>query len=223
MGWNEDRDAFDRPANKNFEKYREALEPLQSLVDAAVAFAEQWEPPYRAHIFELALARLTADTPDNEPQKSSAAAAGQTSSRSPPRLAAELAAAEADTPIEKLAQATGVSGNLLKRAIHINDDNQIEILGRIDGRAVGELQNKYCAVYAYIKEQAYSEIHVGIEELRTVCKRHGCYDSSNFTRNFRNDSRLRELKGAGGRKKYYVATQQGLQEAAALVRRMAEG
>jgi hypothetical protein len=200
----------------------EALEQLESAVSAALRFAERWDEAYRHHIFETALAVLTGRLAvaqsvgfaviDHDPHNRG----GQVATDGVP------IAVETDDPLSKLSRAVSVESDLLRRVIHIDEEGRIEIIGRMEADSTAELQNKYSAVYAYIKEKALGGMHVEIDELRDLCKRHGCYDSSNFTRYFRNDARLRELKGAGGRAKRYVATKQGLDEAAQLIRDMSE-
>lgn len=184
---------------------------LKTLIDDCIAFAEQWEEPYRPHIFQAALTLMSGS--------------GQASSlpEMPTKEVGPQAQDNSGTPLSKLAQSTGVDLDLLNRVVEIDDEDNIQILGRLDSDSdsVSELQNKYSVVYTFIKEKALGTRAVDIEELRELCRRHGCYNSANFTQYFRKDFRLRENKGEGRAKKY-IATRQGLEEAAALIRQMAE-
>jgi hypothetical protein len=202
--------------------HQEALAQLEPLVQAAVTFAEQWDARYRTYIFRTALGWLIELNFPGTHRTSVPSSVLNVGGLAASSAQMQSVAADADAPAAKLAHATGIDDDLLKRLIHIDEEGHIEILGRINGNSVGELQNKYGIVYAYVKEKALGEMHVGIDELREVCKRHGCYDSSNFTRNFRADSRLREMKGGGGRDKQYVATKKGIDDAANLIAEMLE-
>ncbi len=205
------------------------LAELAPLVDRAVDFAKQWDSPYRPYIFQLAIARLTAGLPS-----SPAGAAGgahlaylgasvpegtvPTSVGGTPRTAV-LAATT------KIARVLGLDPTALERVVDIGPDGSVRILGRIDANTNRDLQTLYSLLYCYIKEIGLGARSVDIEELRALCKEHGCYDLANFTANFKkacDDGLLREISETGGRGRRYLATKRGLERAAELLRKMAE-
>lgn len=200
--------------NQLDQDYLDTLTALEPQVRAAVEFAEQWDELYRPNIFEAALIRLSRDASAPE-----ASPFPRPTSHTPEVEVSD----DNNIPMSKLARAVEVDLDLLRRVIQIDEDGVIEIIGRLenDSDSVKEQQNKYSVVYAFVKEKAFNDQSVGIEDLRGLCKKHGCYDTANFTQNFRKDVRLRERKGEG-RDKQYVATRQGLTEATELIRQMAE-
>ncbi|HEX7117907.1 MAG TPA: hypothetical protein VF212_03920 [Longimicrobiales bacterium] len=196
------------------QEYQVVLDQLEPLVAAAVQFAEQWDAEYRPHILQLALSRLAA----------TGAAGGDGAEHVPVERkgqSASLPSPSEVTPVSAVAKSIGVDADLLRRVVHIEADGKIVILGRVDGDSIRRLQNTYAAIYAFVKEKAFGEMHVGVEELRQLCKSRGCYDSANFTANFRRDDLLREIKDGNSRQ--YVATKKGVDVAVKTLRELAEG
>jgi len=108
--------------------------------------------------------------------------------------------------------------------VHIGDNGQISILGRIEGRTKKELQTKYTLVYLYVKEMALGTRMVDVEELRKLCIDQGCYDAGNFTGNYKKDvsaGLIREDGTKGARTRRYILGQKGVAEGGALLRAMA--
>lgn len=186
------------------------LNELKPRVDEAIAFADQWEDPYRVHIFRIALTHLIDDR-RLSPFPTTNAHEGM-----------QQVASSDESPLTKLSKAVEIDLGYLRRVIEIDEEGNVQILGQLGvSDSTSERQNKYSVVYAFIKEKALGVTTVDIEELRDLCKQHNCYNQANFTQYFRKSSRLRENKREGKGKRY-IATRQGLEEAAALIRQMAE-
>lgn len=147
------------------------LSAFKPLVDDAKAFAEQWDDPYRTHVFQTVLTHLISDgrlpsSPETKPDE----------------LAQEFDS-DRDSPLSKLSRSVNVDANLLRRVIEIDEEGNVQILGRLekDGDSISERQNKYSVVYALIKERALGTTTVDIEELRSLCVQNNCYNQANFT------------------------------------------
>lgn len=181
---------------------------LRPLVDAAVGFAqdypEQLQPAIVQALLSQASRRAGPVTGTGEPQGELAlgdtgAAARQTANggRSIARLAEELAA---DT-------------SAVRRVVDIDGEGGLHVLIRVEGNNNSELQNRYAAVYCFAREKAFGELDTPIDELRDLCQERRCYDSANFTRNFRTGDYLREIGGRGSRNKRYRLSAEGEAEA----------
>jgi hypothetical protein len=214
------------------------LEELMPAVELAIQFAEPWPAIYRPEIFRSALARLLSSLQTNptlsHPLETGSIAsaqhtAGATSvhrTSAPARdLSGTLPSDQIEPPIEKLARALGLGVETVERAVRANSDGRIAILGRPDGRGKHELQTRYTLTFLYIKEVAYGIRMVDIEALRSLCIEHACYDQGNFTGNYKKDvaaGLLREEGTKGSRVRRYMLSRRGLEEAADLLRTMAE-
>lgn len=209
------------PINQLEQDHSATLAKLEPSIKAAIDFAEQWDEHYRPHIFEVAMAHLTKSI-TSALTSELGTPSGSTSGSASDVLEAQYRG-DSVTPLSRLAQAVNVDLDHLQRVVQINEDETIEIYGRIgeDFDSIRDKQNKHSVVYAFIKEKALGKQTIEIEELRDLCKKHGCYNPPNFTLYFRNDQRLLERKGEG-RAKQYVATRKGLEEAADLIRQMVE-
>ena len=208
---------------------------LSSAVERAQEYADRFDKAYRPEIFRVALDLLLSGgtTPVRGTSRELAQTQGnvRTYARDTARSASaqdgtsEVRPSGSLTPIQKLARALDVDVVSVQRIVHFRDDSGIDIIGRVPGDAKRELQRKYSLVYLYVKEKALGEQKADVEELRTLCLDHGCYDVANFTANFRRDGKsgyLREIGSHGSRSRQYMATKKGLDEAEALLREMAK-
>lgn len=207
------------------------LEELTPALESARVFAERWEERYRPYVFRVALDHLLGRT----------VAIGTQTVGSGPRLDAHrgqrmatvsagvhprtVASEEGErVSYERLAQALEIDFDSVERLVKCGDDGRLHILARVDGRTKKELQTKYSLAYLYVKEVALGERMVDIEELRSLCVEHACYDLANFTGNFGKDvaaGLLRQQGEKGARSRKFLLSKKGLDEAAALLRQMA--
>lgn len=197
------------------------LGELGRIVDRAVEFAKQWEAPYRSHIFELAVAQLIRGLqPTSLPEVAGVRnpATGTTATPVDEDLSSSATG--------KVSRMLGVDPVTIERIVHIDADGKLQIVGRLDGKARRELQIRYSLAYCFVKEIGLGQRDVDIEELRALCIEHGCYDAPNFTANFKKamkDGLLLEVGGKVGRNRRFRASKRGLDEAAVILRQIAEG
>jgi hypothetical protein len=184
------------------------LVELHTVVQEAVAFAEEWPEAYRPRAFDLAVERLLGATPTAaKPQP------GNTPAPITPIATGGLSV---------VAREIGVDPRLLARVVAINEDGKVAVLGRIGGRAKADLAVQYATVYCYVKERVLNQLDTPIEELRALAKAHGCYDGNNFTAAFRRSDLLRELGEAGAQARTYRLSTKGVEEANALLKKMVD-
>ena len=187
------------------------LDSLKSAVQEAVDFANAWPDEYRPKVFDVALDQLIGGTTTLQPRPQ---VAGGSPVRATPVVAAGL---------DGIAQEIGVDPEALARAVEIDGEGKVSILGRLDGRTRSEEQERYSIVYCYVKEKALGQFNTPIEELRGLCQTHGCYDGRNFTTYFRTASDLiRQIGDKGSHDKSYRLSPKGVETAKALLKAMAE-
>jgi hypothetical protein len=175
---------------------KERFADFRSAVQDAVAFADEWPAEYRLKVFELAVEHLGA------------------------RGDAGGAVPGAPRGLALIAKEVGVEAQALARVIKIGEGGKIEISGRLDAPAKADRQIMYSTVYCFIRDRVTEQLDTPIEELREVCKAHGCYDSSNFTSYFRESVYLHE--GGGTQNRTYRLSARGVAEAKALLKRLVE-
>jgi hypothetical protein len=186
------------------------LAQLRVAVQEAVDFASDWPEEYRPKVFDAALDELRG-VPTREPRTTPA---GGTAIRSVAIPAEGL---------EGIAQEIDVDLEALARTIEIDAEGRVSVLGRIDGRATSQLQVRYSLVYCYVRERALGQFSTPIDELRTLCQAHGCYDMKNFTSYFRTASDvIREIGDKGAHDRAYRLAPRGMEAARALLKEMAE-
>jgi len=186
---------------------REALLKWEPLISSAVEIAEEYPELYRREIFRL----LTKQS------------SGQGSGGPTPPLGVNpevSTRANARAGLAALADAISVDTELLRRVIEVDvEGRRIQILApRIGGASTSDNQNRYCAVYCLAREKTLGEAKTGIEALRSLCRSKGCYDTSNFTQNFRNQDLLREVPAEGNGERAYILSSEGLETAKELLR-----
>ncbi len=179
----------------------EALETMRDTIDIAIQFASDWPSEYRPRIFDLAMERL------GSPRKQQTSHVGQV---------AETGGV--DGAVDRLARELGVTSDALGRAVDVGPGEKVGILGRVNASTNAEMQNLYGAVYCYLKEKAFRQQRVVVEELRQLAIEKACYDKANFRKNFRTGGLLRETPDGTG----YVLSQQGLLTAADTLKRLAD-
>lgn len=198
------------------------LEDLTPIVDRAVEFSKRWEPPYQSHIFELAIAQLIRGL-----QPSSLSLLTEVTGAPKPTTTPATGDEElSNSAIAKVSRVLAVHPATIERVVHIDSDGKLQIVGRLDGKTRRELQIRYSLAYCFVKEVGLGQRDVDIEELRALCIEHGCYDAPNFTANFKKamkDGLLLEVGGKVGRNRRFRASKRGLDEAADILRQIAEG
>jgi hypothetical protein len=206
------------PQERDLEMPTASLELLRPAIERAIAFAREWEEPFRREVFKIAVDRLLGHQSRD---------AGRSGLRPLARSASPLPDTgielEQVSPQSKLAASLGVAESVTERSIQIVD-GKVVLLARLPGRSKKELQTKYSLVYLYVKETALGSRMVDIEELRELCVEQGCYDLANFTSNFRKDVEaglLREQGERGARNRRYLLSQQGITTARELLREIA--
>lgn len=186
------------------------LASLRVAVQEAVEFAGDWPEEYRPKVFDAALDELRGVST----REARITPPGGTLTRSVSIPAEGL---------EGLAQEIGVDLEALARTVEIDPEGRVSILGRMDGRATSQLQVRYSIVYCYIREKALGQFSTPIDELRTLCQAHGCYDMKNFTSYFRTASDvIREIGDKGAHDRTYRLAPRGIETARALLKQMAE-
>jgi hypothetical protein len=212
------------------------LDNLSPLIEGALKFAERWPEIYRPAIFRLGLDRLIEYASTKPAAVSSSYAGRGSSSRglgNTQTVMTRISGATAghEPPVaplmagQKLARALNVEIDAIQRAVRTGENGSIAILGRLDGKSTKELQTRYSLVFLYVKEMALGNRMVDIDELRALCVEHGCYDQGNFTTNYKKDvmaGLLREDGAKGSRTRRYMLSRRGVDEAASLLRAMAE-
>jgi hypothetical protein len=184
------------------------LASLKAAVQEAVDFANTWPDEFRPKVFDVALDQLIG---------------GTTTVQAQPRVSGGMPVPVASGFVG-LAQELDVELDALARAVRIDEEGKVSILGRLDGRTTAELQVRYSVVYCYVKEQALAQGNTPIDELRGLCHAHGCYDMKNFTANFRSSKDLlREIGDRGAHERSYLLSPKGVEEAKTLLKAMAEG
>lgn len=176
------------------------------LISSAVEIAEEYPELYRREIFRLLIRQPSERAPGGP---------------IPPGLNRESSVrSNAGGGLSAVADAIGVKTELLRRVIEVDDEGgRIQILApRIGGASKSDRQNRYCAVYCFAREKALGEAKTGIEVLRSLCRGKGCYDSSNFTQNFRNQDLLREVPAEGNGERTYILSTEGLEVAREILR-----
>lgn len=197
------------------------LVELTRIIDRAVEFAQRWDPTYRPHIFGMAVGQLMSSyhrTPSHVTAVVPSPAASDAGDLGPPRDHLGATA--------KLARVINANAAMVERVVQIDGDGTVRIIGRLEGSTKRGLQTHYTLVYCFIKEVGIGERDVDIEELRVLCIDQACYDGPNFTANFRKafkEGLLLEVGGKIGRIKRLRASKKGLDEAALVFRKMAEG
>lgn len=204
------------------------LERLTPTVELARGFAERWEAAYRPAIFSIAMEMLLGQLPN---KRSEALSPETRAARSRPLQSSGESSRSDDLlkesldPAAKIARKLEIQTEDVERAVLFGEDDRITLIGHIEGTTKRELQTRYALIYCFIKEIAFGDALVDIEELRRLCIDHGCYDLANFTGNFRKDVKtglMREIGVRGSRSRQYRLAKKGLDEAAALLREIAE-
>lgn len=214
-------DAEDRSLRQSKAPAEDRLSDLASHVQRAIDFAERWPAAYRPVVFEFALSALAMTTRVAPLPSDASPLTGKDDIRaSVPKVAIN----EPATALMKLAEAVDVDAALLERAVQF-DHHGLRIIGRVEGTTKRDLQTRYSLVYCYVQEMGLGRRHIDVEELRSLCLEHGCYDTANFAANSKKDMRedlLREIADRGGKGRKYMATRKGLDLAATLLRAMAQ-
>jgi hypothetical protein len=192
------------------------LEPLVAPISRARSFAERWDGPYRAEVFRVALELLVnARTIPTDPARLQ---------RDHPGPAITRALGAGSSATDKVARHSQLTPDEVERTVTFGENEKIVILARIPGSSKKELQTQYSLLYLYLSEIGLGSRLVDIEELRKLCVEQGCYDTNNFTANFRKDVQsglLREQGEKGGRTRRYLLSQKGILAAADLFRTLA--
>lgn len=183
------------------------LESLKPLVEAAVELAEEFPPEYRGAIITGILQTQRLEGPRLKKATSRSGAARERGGD--------------ESPLARVADAVAAPLDVLQRLFVIDDDGEVQIRGRIDGRSIAERQNRYSAVYAFVREKALGEVDTDLERLRRLCERQACYNAPNFTRNFRTKGFLREYGAKGTSQKRYRLSSKGEAVAEQLIRELA--
>ncbi len=199
-----------------------SLERLAPLIESAQLFAERWDERYRIDVFRLALGKLLQTAGPSDVGTAAGELAGKlgiaANERPTSRSNRPMFSPSVGSPVEKLARALDVSADAVERTVQFGEGETIVILGRVEGKAKSSLQIKYSIIFIYIKEMALGSRMVDVEELRKLCVDQGCYDSGNFTTNFKSASDLmREQGEKGARTRRYLLTQKGIGEAKGLL------
>lgn len=175
------------------------FESWTPLVEAAIEFAEQYDEQYRPAIVQALLSTRATPVRGSGVQKNK-----------PEQRTQEISV----TPIShgglaSLAKEIDVDPRALSRIVDVSDDGAVQILARIDGRSKAKRAYQYAALYCFIREKALGQLDTDIEELRSLCEQHGCYDAPNFQRNFRNNDYLLEIGNRGTRvgKRYRLSSE----------------
>jgi hypothetical protein len=201
------------------------LAELTPAIEAARVFAQRWEEPYRPDVFRVALEILTGPS---VPTRHRIPGVGEISTRlhrGSPQLVGTAVLPRPSTgdrfsATEKLSRALDTDVESVDRIVEMADDGKIHILARIDGKTKKDLQTRYSLAYLYVKEVALGERMVDVEELRSLCIEHACYDVANFTGNFGKDAKaglIRQHGEKGSRGRKFLLSKKGLDEAATLL------
>lgn len=182
----------------------------QSVIAETVELAEQFPERYRTEIFRTVLGYRLGNRPDGEAAPVVRSAVG---AKLPQTGGLAAVAAAAEVPIEGL-----------RRILEVEDESeQVRILvPRVGGTTISEQQNRFSAVYCFAREKGLGESKTSIEDLRTLCEDRGCYDSNNFTRNFRNQDLLREVPGDDGKDRKYLLSGEGVAKAKQILQSLIE-
>jgi hypothetical protein len=183
------------------------LAELNNIMTEAVEFADRWPALYKSRAFDLAIERLLAGTPTSVRSIGGGQATPVTSI-----ITGGLSAVARDLGLD--------DPRSLSRAVEVTDDGKVSVLGRIEARTKADLQLLYSAVYCYLVEKALGKLDTPIDDLRSLCQRHNCYDGGNFTQYFRRSDLFRELGDKGARA--YRLSIKGVDEAKALLKKMVE-
>ncbi len=207
---------------------------LAAVINRAKSFAEGWEEPYRNEIFRVTVGHLLGHSQTKSIATRSAHTFGGSIPIHRPGGSQVGDSREGGTafnsvvgifgPLDKLAKAINTDVDAVERAVHIDDEGKVAVLGRLEGRGKKELQTRYSLVYLYVKEMALGNRMVDVEELRALCVDQGCYDQGNFIGNYKRDvvaGLLREHGEKGARSRRYMLSQKGVGMAADLLREMA--
>lgn len=206
------------------------LEELTPAIEAARVFAERWDEGYRKDIFRVALERLIGPSigtrifAAGRRDRFGTADVSRTTAGAPARSGATATAGGRLGAYQKLARALNLDSDSVERLVEIGEDGKLHILVRMDGKAKKDLQTKYSLAYLYVKEVGLGERMVGVEELRSLCVEHACYDVANFTGNFGKDVRaglIRQQGEKGVRNRKFLLSKKGLDEAATLLGELA--
>src|SRR6266849_1446589 len=205
------------------------LDELVPSIESARLFAERWDERYRVHVFGIALERLlngntTMELPRDTATTSQKKVGAMSTPATPQRTVGTGTAEDGFGAPEKLARSLDVDIDFVERLVKFAEDGKFHLLARIDGKTKKELQTRYSLVYLYVKEVALGDRMVDIEELRSLCIEHACYDLANFTGNFSKDvtaGLLRQQGEKGARSRKFLLSKRGLDEAAALLRELA--
>lgn len=178
----------------------------KAVIEDAVQLAEQFPERYRVEILKALLRRESDISIQGKPE---AAAASGGPAQSPARGG-----------IAAIAYAAGVPAESLQRIFDIDEENEeVHVLvPRVGGDTKSERQNRFSILYCLAREKAFGETKTDIEKLRNLCDDRGCYDSSNFTKNFRNQDLLREIPGDDGESRRYLLSEDGVEKAKELLR-----
>lgn len=194
---------------RSISNHKPGLDRWKPLVQAAVELAEEFPPEYRTAIVTGILQRQHPGGPRLERAPSSPGFEGEPH--------------DGSSPLGRLAGAVDVPLDALQRLFVIDDNREVEIRARIDGRSIAERQNRYSAVYAFVREKALGELDTDLDKLRELCERHACYNAPNFTRNFRTKGLLREYGAKGTSQKRYRLSSDGEAVAEQLIRELTGG
>lgn len=182
------------------------LSGWKPVLSAAVEMAESFPETYRTEVFRFLIEQYSQE-PEASPDLGS--------STRGPKLPARGG-------LVAVSKSIGVEPDTLRRVIQLNDEEEtVEILApRIGGKNLSDRQNRYSAVYCFVREKAFGVSKTGIEQLRALCKDRGCYDVDNFTQNFRTRDLLREVSG-DDESRQYLLSNEGVEVARDLLQKLA--
>ncbi len=162
----------------------------EDVVADAVAFAERFPREVRPGIVQA----LLIDSRFSETK------ASPTATVSSPR---EVPPTRDQSGISAVAEAARVDIDALRRFIQVADNGTVTVRARL-GTTRADSQNAYCAVLAYVREQALGELDTDSSLIRAICKEHRCMDG-NLAVNLRKRGWLLEHGVKGGNKSYRLS------------------
>lgn len=185
--------------------HADSFSSFAPFVDSAIEFANDYPAEFRPAIVQALLTTVRGGTHG----------ASEAGIEAPfeSHGTQTLSHIERADPIGRLAAEVDADPSAVRRIVEIDGDGRIHVLVRLRGEGNAQMQNRYSALYCFIREKALRELDTPIDELRALCEKHGWYDSANFTRNFRNGTMVREIGGRGTRDKRYRLSADGEAEA----------
>jgi hypothetical protein len=212
------------------------LNALKPQIESYIKFAKQFPSVYRAPIVTYLLSH---DRSRRDPSVGNGTAAAATRGESDVSVASDTNPADLTAPVEiialddeesldpdvvlhSLAAEVGVPAKTVGRLLALDRRGLVTVKAIIEEDTIAKKQIAYSLLYLLALEKTGREA-ARSSELRELCESKYCYNSPNFTRNYKASPYINRYGQPRSQDHEWMLTQNGRAEARRLLHQLAEG